>query len=66
MASTYRVTGMSCGGCARSVENAIKSLAAEASVSIDLDAKTVTVDGASADQVRKAVDEAGFDFGGPV
>jgi len=64
MANTYRVTGMSCGGCARSVETAIKALAPSASVSVDLDAKAVTVDGATADQVKQAVDDAGFGFGG--
>lgn len=66
MASTYRVTGMSCGGCARSVETAIKALAPAATVSVDLDAKAVTVDGASADQVKQAVDDAGFGFEGAV
>lgn len=66
MSSTYRVTGMSCGGCVRSVETAIKALAPEASVSVDLEAKAVTVDGASADQVKQAVDDAGFGFEGAV
>ncbi|NFV79123.1 heavy-metal-associated domain-containing protein [Magnetospirillum aberrantis] len=66
MTSTYRVTGMSCGGCARSVETAIKALAPAAIVNVDLDAKAVTVDGASADQVKQAVDDAGFGFEGAV
>lgn len=66
MSSTYRVTGMSCGGCARSVETAIKALAPAATVSVDLEAKAVTVDGASADQVKQAVDDAGFGFEGAV
>ena len=64
--ATYRVTGMTCGGCARSVETAIKAVAPAATVSVDLAAKAVTVDGASAEQVKKAVDEAGFDFEGAV
>lgn len=66
MTSTYRVTGMSCGGCARSVETAIKALAPAATVSVDLESKAVTVDGASADQVKQAVDDAGFGFEGAV
>ena len=64
--ATYRVTGMTCGGCARSDEPAIKAVAPAATVSVDLAAKAVTVDGASAEQVKKAVDEAGFDFEGAV
>lgn len=66
MTSTYRVTGMSCGGCARSVETAIKALAPAAIVNVDLESKAVTVDGASADQVKQAVDDAGFGFEGAV
>lgn len=64
MSTSYRVTGMTCGGCARSVETAIKAAAPGASVEIDLSAAKVTVDGASEDQVKKAVDDAGFGFEG--
>jgi copper chaperone len=64
MAKTYSVTGMSCGGCARSVESAIKALAPDAKVTVDVAAASVSVDGATDDQVRKAVDEAGFEYGG--
>jgi|AGTN01.2.fsa_nt_gi Copper chaperone len=64
MAETYRVTGMTCGGCARSVESAIKTAAPGATVSIDLPTAAVKVEGASAEQVKKAVDEAGFTFEG--
>lgn len=66
MADTYRVTGMTCGGCARSVESAIKAEAPGATVTVNLDAKAVSVEGASADQVRQAVDDAGFGFEGAV
>lgn len=66
MSTTYRVTGMTCGGCARSVETAIKTLSPAAEIAIDLGQATVTVTGASADQVRQAVDGAGFDFQGAV
>lgn len=64
MANTYRVTGMTCGGCARSVESAIKAAAPDATVTVDLAAKAVTVDGASEAQVKQAVDDAGFGFEG--
>ncbi|CAA7626117.1 heavy-metal-associated domain-containing protein [Magnetospirillum sp. SS-4] len=64
MATTYHVTGMTCGGCARSVEAAIKAIAADAKVEVDLGKAAVTVDGASEAEVRTAVDEAGFGFQG--
>ncbi|OAN52899.1 heavy metal transporter [Paramagnetospirillum marisnigri] len=64
MSTTYRVTGMSCGGCAKSVESAIKALAADAKISIDVAQAAVTVDGATEAQVKQAVDEAGFGFEG--
>jgi len=64
MSTTYKVSGMTCGGCARSVEQAIKAEAPAASVTIDLGTATVTVDGAQEAQVKKAVDGAGFDFQG--
>ncbi|MCA1907728.1 MAG: heavy-metal-associated domain-containing protein [Magnetospirillum sp.] len=66
MSTTYKVSGMTCGGCARSVEQAIKAEAPAASVTIDLGTATVTVDGAEEAQVKKAVDGAGFDFQGAV
>lgn len=66
MADTYRVTGMTCGGCARSVETAIKAVAPGATVDVDLAAKAVRVEGASTDQVKQAVDDAGFTFEGAV
>lgn len=64
MSTTYKVSGMTCGGCARSVEQAIKAEAPAASVTIDLGTATVTVDGAEEVLVKKAVDGAGFDFQG--
>ena len=66
MATTYRVTGMTCGGCARSVESAIKAVSADASIQVDLAKAAVTVDGATEAQVKQAVDEAGFGFEGAV
>jgi len=64
MSNTYTVLGMTCGGCAKSVTNAIQGAAPGASVSVDLEAKAVTVDGADADIVKKAVAEAGFEYVG--
>ena len=67
MATTYRVTGMSCDGCARAVSNAVKSRVATATVEVDLAGGIVTVDGVDDKSVVKdAVEGAGFEFEGPV
>lgn len=65
MAEKYKVDGMTCSGCARSVTNAITKAAPNAEVSVDLTAGVVTVDGGvPSDMVKKAVEAAGFDFAG--
>lgn len=64
MAKSYLVQGMTCGGCARSVENAIKAAVPGASVAVDLPSGKVTVDPADDAKVQQAVDDAGFTFGG--
>ena len=66
MSKTYKVNGMTCGGCARSVEQAIKVAAPQAKVSIDLTAGTVTVEAAPEASVAQAVEDAGFEFAGAV
>lgn len=67
MSDTYTVLGMTCGGCANSVSKAIEDAAPGASVTVDLDAKTVTVTditGTPEDTVKQAVLAAGFEFVG--
>jgi copper chaperone len=65
MVKTYKVSGMTCGGCVRSVEQAIKAAVPSAQVSVDLAAGKVSVDGVADEAlVAKAIDDAGFDFGG--
>lgn len=65
MSKTYKVEGMSCGGCVSSVEQAIKAAAPGATVSVVLDGGLVTVDGVDDDGViAQAVDDAGFTFAG--
>ena len=51
VSDTYRVSGMTCGGCVRAVTNAIKAAVPSARVDVDLAAGKVTVDGAGADVV---------------
>lgn len=65
MADAYKVDGMTCSGCARSVSNAITKAAPDAAVTVDLATGTVLVDGdIPPELVRQAVEAAGFDFGG--
>ncbi len=67
MTTTYSVLGMTCQGCANSVANAIKAAAPGSEITVDLDVKQVKVDGCN-DQaiIAQAVDDAGFEFAGPV
>lgn len=64
MSKTYRIGGMTCGGCARAVESAIKAAAPDAQVSINLEFGRVTVDNADDKTVETAVAEAGFTYNG--
>ncbi len=66
MVKKYNVLGMTCGGCANAVTKAIIAAAPEANVDVDLDAKQVSVEGFDDDAaVQKAVEGAGFEYGGP-
>jgi copper chaperone len=66
MTKSYRVLGMTCQGCASGLTKAIKELAPAAEVSVDLDAKLVSVAGPDDGLVKQAVEDAGFDFEGAV
>lgn len=63
MQATYKVIGMTCGGCVRSVTNALEKANAT-NVSVDLEAGTASLDGLDAEQVKEVIEDAGFDFGG--
>ncbi len=65
MSDTYVVNGMTCEGCSRSVTQAIESAIPGARVEVDLAAGRIAVTGGEAAQVAQAVDDAGFEFGGP-
>ncbi|MDR3441005.1 heavy metal-associated domain-containing protein [Telmatospirillum sp.] len=67
MAKAYKVSGMTCGGCVRSVERAIKAVAPDSEIEVDLASGKVSVEGTVDEQViAKAVEDAGFDFGGAI
>lgn len=66
--TTYAVTGMSCQHCIDAVTAEVGRLTGVEQVEVDLSTGTVTVtSGASLDldEVREAVDEAGFDLADP-
>lgn len=65
METTYKVEGMTCGGCAASVTKAIQRLSPALEVEVKLEGGRVTVKGEHDEaQVKQAVEEAGFDFAG--
>jgi copper chaperone len=65
MTENYIVSGMTCEGCSRSVTKAIETAIPGAKVAVDLTAGRVSVEGGEASQVAQAVEDAGFDYGGP-
>lgn len=62
---TMKVEGMTCGHCARTVENAAKSAGGVTGARVDLASKTLTLQGTpDVAAVRAAVQEAGYDVEG--
>ena len=59
---TYTVEGMTCGHCVSAVTGEVTKVPGVSDVTVDLDAKTVTVTGEPIDDaaVAAAVDEAGY------
>ena len=66
MKPTYRVNGMTCGGCAQALRRAIAQAAPSAKIEVDLEAGTAQVEGLDAEAVERAVQQAGFEFAGQV
>lgn len=54
------ISGMTCGGCARSVTRAVQAVPGVVSATVDLEAATVTVEGGATDAVRQAIERAGY------
>ena len=63
--TVLKVTGMTCGGCVRSVSNVLQALpgVASAEVSLENSEATVTFDPAVSNKaaLRKAVEDAGYE-----
>lgn len=64
MRKTYEVDGMTCGGCANTLRNALTAEIPNASVVVDLDGAKVIVDPADDEAVQRAVEVAGFNYRG--
>jgi copper chaperone CopZ len=65
--TTYQITGMTCAHCVSAVTRELSALPGVREVQVDLDTGTATVtsDGTlPLDQVRHAVDEAGYRVAG--
>ena len=61
-AITYSVPGVSCDHCKHAIEAEVAKVPGVSAVTVDVEAKTVRVDGdAPDDAVRTAIDEAGYD-----
>jgi copper chaperone len=60
---TYTVAGMTCDHCKHAVSSEVGSVAGVAGVEVDLDTKLVTVTGERLDdqQLRAAIEEAGYE-----
>ena len=68
---TYRVNGMNCSHCKACVEKAVMALDGVISAEADVAKKELRVEWHDEDDInetalKKAVDEAGFEFGGEV
>jgi copper chaperone CopZ len=64
--TVYSVFGMNCGHCANAVSRELSAIHGVTGVKVDLGAKKVTVGSTrplSEDEVRHAVDEAGYELG---
>ncbi len=59
--ASYSVPAISCGHCKMSIEGSVSKVEGVAKVDVDIDAKTVLVEGTAADAaVRTAIDQAGY------
>jgi copper chaperone CopZ len=65
MSKVYSVPGVSCEHCRTAITREVAAVAGVRSVEVDLEGKTVTVEGEAVDDaVVAAIDEAGYDVAG--
>ena len=59
---SYSVPDISCGHCKSAIEGEVGALDDVETVTVDIEAKTVTVDGSASDEaIHAAVSEAGYE-----
>jgi copper chaperone len=59
---TYSVPDISCGHCKSSIESEVGALDDVATVLVNIEARTVTVDGEASDEaIHAAIEEAGYE-----
>ncbi len=64
--TTYRVSGMTCGGCQASLTRALNAALPGLTLDVSHTEGTVVIDGEHDPAVVEAtVEDAGFDFAGP-
>ncbi len=59
--TTYSVPEISCGHCKSSIEGALQGVGGVTRAEVDIDAKTVTVEGGEDDAIVAAIEDVGFD-----
>ena len=59
-ARVYDVPDISCGHCRTAIESEVGTVAGVTTVTVDVDAKQVTVVGGDDAAIRAAIDEAGY------
>jgi copper chaperone len=59
---TYSVPGISCDHCKAAIEGEVGKLEGVTSVEVDVDARSVSVDGTAPDDaIHAAIDDAGYE-----
>ncbi len=67
MLKTYQVEGMTCCGCSSAVEKALKEALPGATIDVNVAANEVSIEPSHDDElVKTVIEEAGFDYGGPL
>jgi copper chaperone len=67
MTKTYKIDGMTCGGCVSSVTKALGAVVDAQTIAVSLDEGTATITAEHDESaIKTAVEDAGFDFGGVV
>jgi copper chaperone len=62
---TYVVPDISCDHCKQAIEGEVAKLEAVETVRVDVEARTVEVEGdATPEDIRAAIEEAGYEVGG--